>query len=110
KLRFFLAQERRVGREFLILDIPLLLETKFHSDCNFIIFVHANRLIQNQRLSRRNVDEKKLTLMCSSQLSLRLKRKLSNFTINTGVNKGYVFSQVKEVLAVAKTANFSTSC
>jgi len=110
KLRFFLAQERKIGREFLILDIPLLLETKCHLYCDFIIFIHTNRLIQNQRLSKRNMDEKKLSLMCNTQLSLQLKRKLSNFTINARVNKGYVFSQVKEVLAIAKTSNFSTSC
>lgn len=110
KLRFFLAQERKIGREFLILDIPLLLETKLHSYCDFIIFIHTNRLIQNQRLSKRNMDEKKLSLMCSTQLSLQLKRKLSNFTINANVNKGYVFSQVKEVLAVARISKFSISC
>lgn len=99
KLKFFLAQERKIGRKFLILDIPMLLEKKFHLYCDFIIFVHTNKIIQNQRLIKRNLDVKKLNLIYDVQFSLKLKRKLSDFTINAGINKGYVFLQVKELLA-----------
>lgn len=98
KLKIFLTQERKLGRKLLILDIPLLLEVKLHLYCHFIIFVHTNKIIQNQRLDKRNMNEKKLNLICNVQCSLRLKRKLSNIVINAGVKKGYVLSQVKEIL------------
>ncbi|MDN5248429.1 MAG: dephospho-CoA kinase [Wolbachia endosymbiont of Tyrophagus putrescentiae] len=102
KLKLFFARERRVGRELLVLDIPLLLETKLHLYCDFIIFVHANRAIYNQRLSKRNLDDRVLNLIRNIQFPLQLKKNLSNFTLNAGLNKGHVLLQIKEIITEAK--------
>ncbi|MDD9331880.1 MAG: dephospho-CoA kinase [Wolbachia sp.] len=98
KLDFFLADEKKINKKLLILDVPLLLETKFRLYCNFIIFVHANSAVQDQRLSGRNLDKEKLNLISKVQLPIEEKRKLSDFIIDANVNKECVFSQVKKIV------------
>ncbi len=53
ELEIFIAQEKKTDRKLLVLDIPLLLETRFRLYCNFIIFVHADSAVQAQILNER---------------------------------------------------------
>ncbi|MGL9725942.1 MAG: dephospho-CoA kinase [Wolbachia sp.] len=98
ELEIFIAQEEKNNRKFLVLDIPLLLETRFRLYCNFIAFIHADSVVQAQRFSERNIDKEKLDLMSSIQLSIEEKKQMSDFTINTSASKEYVFSQVKDIV------------
>ncbi len=94
----FIARERKNNSKFVVLDVPLLLETKSHHLCNFIIFVTINPKLQDQRLKKRNFTQKKLSLITKRQLTCQIKYKLSNFVINTSLSKGYTFSQVKQII------------
>ncbi|MGL9779804.1 MAG: dephospho-CoA kinase [Wolbachia sp.] len=98
ELEFFIAKEKKIDRKLLVLDVPLLLETKFHSYCDLIIFIYADSVVQAQRLNERNIDKEKLNLIFNVQLSIEEKRKMSDFIINTSVSKEYVFSQVKDIV------------
>ncbi|MGL9758425.1 MAG: dephospho-CoA kinase [Wolbachia sp.] len=95
ELEIFIAQEKENDGKFLVLDIPLLLETRFCLYCDFIVFIHADSAVQAQRLSERNMDKKKLDLMSSIQLTIEEKRQMSDFIIDTSAN---VFSQVKDII------------
>lgn len=95
ELEIFIAQEKENDRKFLVLDIPLLLETRFRLYCDFIVFIHADSAVQAQRLSERNMDKEKLDLMSSIQLPIEEKRQMSDFIIDTSAN---VFSQVKDII------------
>ncbi|OAB78410.1 dephospho-CoA kinase [Wolbachia endosymbiont of Laodelphax striatellus] len=95
ELEIFIAQEKENDRKFLVLDIPLLLETRFRLYCDFIVFIHADSAVQAQRLSERNMDKEKLDLMSSTQLPIEEKRQMSDFIIDTSAN---VFSQVKDII------------
>ncbi|OAM04694.1 MAG: dephospho-CoA kinase [Wolbachia endosymbiont of Dactylopius coccus] len=95
ELEIFIAQEKENDRKLLVLDIPLLLETRFRSYCDFIVFIHADSAVQAQRLSERNMDKEKLNLMSSIQLPIEEKRQMSDFIIDTSAN---VFSQVKKIV------------
>lgn len=75
ELAIFIAQEKENDRKLLVLDIPLLLETRFRLYCDFIVFIHADSTVQAQRLSERNMDKKKLDLMSSIQLPIEEKSK-----------------------------------
>lgn len=75
ELEFFIAHEKENNRKLLVLDIPLLLETRFHLYCDFIVFIHADSVVQAQRISERNMDKKKLDLMSSIQLPIEEKSK-----------------------------------
>ncbi|WP_353278731.1 dephospho-CoA kinase [Wolbachia endosymbiont (group B) of Longitarsus flavicornis] len=95
ELEIFIAQEKKNDRKSLVLDIPLLLETRFHLYCDFIVFIHADSAVQAQRLSERNMDKEKLNLMSSIQLPIEEKRQMSDFIIDTSAN---VLSQVKDII------------
>ncbi|MFP3021978.1 MAG: dephospho-CoA kinase [Wolbachia sp.] len=95
ELEIFIAQEKENNGKFLVLDIPLLLETRFRLYCDFIVFIHADNAVQAQRLSERNMDKEKLDLMSSIQLPIEEKRQMSDFIIDTSAN---VFSQVKDII------------
>ncbi|AGJ99486.1 Dephospho-coa kinase [Wolbachia endosymbiont of Drosophila simulans wNo] len=95
ELEIFIAQEKENDGKFLVLDISLLLETRFRSYCDFIVFIHADSAVQAQRISERNMDKKKLDLMSSIQLPIEEKKQMSDFIINTSAN---VLSQVKDII------------
>ncbi|UIP92990.1 dephospho-CoA kinase [Wolbachia endosymbiont of Anopheles demeilloni] len=95
ELEIFIAQEKENDGKFLVLDIPLLLETRFRLYCDFIIFIHADSAVQAQRISERNMDKKKLDLMSSIQLPIEEKKQMSDFIIDTSAN---VLSQVKDII------------
>ncbi|QKX01204.1 dephospho-CoA kinase [Wolbachia endosymbiont of Dipetalonema caudispina] len=98
KLEFFITQEKKTNKKLLILDTPLLLETKFYFYCNFIVLIHADSIIQLHRLSKRNINKEKLNLIMNIQLPFEEKKRMSNFIINTSTNKKFVFSQVKNIV------------
>ncbi|WP_395463620.1 dephospho-CoA kinase [Wolbachia endosymbiont of Cantharis cryptica] len=98
ELEFFIAEEKKINRKLLVLDVPLLLETKFYLYCDLIVFVHADSVVQAQRLNERDIDKEKLNLISNVQLSIEEKRKMSDFIIDTNVSKEYVFSQVKYIV------------
>ncbi|WP_341818396.1 dephospho-CoA kinase [Wolbachia endosymbiont (group B) of Ennomos erosarius] len=87
ELELFIAKEIKIDRKLLVLDVPLLLETKFYLYCNLIVFVHADSVVQAQRLNERNIDKEKLNLISNVQLSIEEKRKMSDFIIDTSVSK-----------------------
>lgn len=95
ELEIFIAQEKENEGKFLVLDIPLLLETRFRSYCDFIVFIHADSAVQAQRIS---MDKEKLDLMLSIQLPIEEKKRMSNFIINNSKDKEYVLSQVKDII------------
>ncbi|MGL9717209.1 MAG: dephospho-CoA kinase [Wolbachia sp.] len=98
ELEIFIDQEKKTDRKLLVLDIPLLLETRFRLYCDFIIFVHADSVVQGQRLSERNIDKEKLDLISSIQLPLEEKRMMSDFIVDTSASKEHVLSQLKDII------------
>ncbi|MDR1139996.1 MAG: dephospho-CoA kinase [Rickettsiales bacterium] len=98
ELEIFIAQEKKTDRKLLVLDIPLLLETRFRLYCNFIIFVHADSAVQAQRLNERNIDKEKLDRISNIQLPIAEKRLMSDFTIDNSASKEHVLSQIKDIV------------
>ncbi|WP_339048170.1 dephospho-CoA kinase [Candidatus Mesenet endosymbiont of Phosphuga atrata] len=94
----FLIEERKKSSKLAVLDVPLLVETKSHHLCDFIIFVTADLQLQNKRLTKRSLTTKEIDLFSKRQLTYHIKHKLSDFTINTSFNKGYTFAQVREII------------
>lgn len=98
ELEIFIAQEKETDRKLLVLDISLLLETRFRLYCNIIVFVHADSAVQAQRLNERNIDKEKLDLISNIQLPIAEKRQMSDFTIDNSASKEHVFSQIKDIV------------
>lgn len=94
----FLIEEKKKNSRLVVLDVPLLIETRSHYLCDFIIFVTADLKLQNERLAKRNLKVEELDLFSKRQLACHTKHKLSNFTINTSFSKEDAFFRVKEII------------
>ncbi|MGL9682008.1 MAG: dephospho-CoA kinase [Wolbachia sp.] len=98
ELAIFIAQKKKTDEKLLVLDVPLLLETRFCLYCNFIIFIHADTAVQPQRLNERNMDKEKLDRISNIQLPIIEKRLMSDFIIDNSASKEHVISQIKDIV------------
>ncbi|QGR02371.1 dephospho-CoA kinase [Ehrlichia ruminantium] len=93
---FILYNSRRLTK-YVVLDVPLLVESNYHGCCDFVIHVKVSNILQWTRLLKRGLSRREFELISKVQLSDHKRERLSDFTINTGLNKGYVISQVKNI-------------
>jgi len=84
-----------------VLDVPLLIEKKYHKLCDSIVFVQANETIRADRLGRsRGWDNKKIKKIENLQLSLDIKTEISEYTIRNNSSIPVTASQVGRVLTL----------
>jgi dephospho-CoA kinase len=101
-----MAEERRATKEakaqkaaFLVLDIPLLFETKSDRRCDATVCVWAPARIQKERvLKRSGMTAEKLKALLSCQMKSADKKKRANFSIRTDKGFAYARRQVQSVL------------
>jgi dephospho-CoA kinase len=95
----FLARSSREGREIVVLDIPLLLETKGERRCDRVAVVSAPGWLQAQRaLSRPGMTRGRLDAIRASQLPDSIKRRRADFVIASGLDRGATVGQIGAVL------------
>ncbi|AAZ68324.1 dephospho-CoA kinase [Ehrlichia canis] len=97
KKDFIMLHNRRSVR-YVVLDIPLLIESNFYSCCDFIIHVTTSRLLQMQRVLRRGLSIKEFESIRCKQLSESSRKKFANFTIRTGLSKKDILFQIKKIM------------
>lgn len=86
--RQFVRYCARRKQPLVVLDIPLLFETKGEQDCDFVAVVSAPFLVQVQRLSRRpEMDRDRVRAILSRQMSDVEKRRRADFIIPSGLGK-----------------------
>lgn len=94
----FLAMKRRQGARLIILDIPLLFETKGEERCDAVAVIHCRAFLQQQRVMRRpDMTIEKLNAIRAQQMPVLEKCKRADFVIETGLSKAYTFAQVQRV-------------
>lgn len=71
----------RKKNNFLILEIPLLLESKLSNYFDIIVFVDAKKKIRLKRYLKKNGNKKAFHMLDDRQLSPKVKRKMSDYTI-----------------------------
>ncbi|WP_426231428.1 dephospho-CoA kinase [Pararhizobium sp. DWP3-4] len=85
KERTFLDHHRAAGAPLVVLDIPLLFETKGESRVDAIAVVTCDPEIQRQRvLKRPGMTEEKFALILSRQVPDQEKRAKADYIIDTG--------------------------
>jgi dephospho-CoA kinase len=98
--RKFLAQARREHRKLVVLDIPLLYETKGERRCDGVIVVSAPRAIQRARvLARPGMTKERLAAIEARQMPDRDKRRRADIVIETGLGKRHSLEALRRVLA-----------
>ena len=95
----FLANQRRLGRKLVVLDIPLLYETAGEKRCDHVSVVSAPWFIQLQRvLSRQGMTDAKFYAILSKQMPDIEKRKRADFIIPTGLGRAVTFQYIQGII------------
>jgi dephospho-CoA kinase len=86
--RRFLAAARRRAEPLVVLDIPLLFETKGQGRCDLVVVVTAPAAVQRWRVLRRpGMTEERLRYILARQTSDREKRRRADVVVPTGLSR-----------------------
>ncbi|MCL6229063.1 dephospho-CoA kinase [Bartonella bilalgolemii] len=99
KEKEFINIARRQKKKLVVLDIPLLFETKSENRVDSIVVVSSPPEIQKARaMNRPNMNEEKFSIINTRQVSDKQKRKYADFVINTGKDLEDTRQQVLQVI------------
>ena len=95
----FMDTCRHTGAKLVVIDIPLLFETRFDSAVDAILTVTAPYAVQRKRvLARPGMTEEKLSVMLSRQRPDAAKRTSSHYVIDTSLGFDWVKAEVRSLL------------
>ncbi len=102
----FLSEARAAGRRIVLLDIPLLFETKAEAEVDMVVVVSAPADVQRERMLKRpGMTPERLEAMLARQTPDAEKRRRAHFVIDTRGSLDETRRQVDEILrAVASVA------
>jgi len=88
--RAFVARARRAGRRAVVLDIPLLFETKGDKRVDTIVVVSAPLAIQIHRVGqRRRMSKADIAAIIARQMPDRDKRRRADLVVKTGLSRNH---------------------
>jgi dephospho-CoA kinase len=97
--RKFLEEQRQRGQDIVVLDIPLLFETKAEKDVDKIIVVTAPKSLQRERvLARPNMTAEKFEAILARQTPDEEKRRCADFVIHTDNGVEAAREEVRAIL------------
>lgn len=95
----FLAAAQNEGREFALLDIPLLFETGAENRVDKVVVVSCLPEVQRERvLSRPGMTEEKFAMILARQMPDEEKRRRADFIVESGSGVENARDQVREIL------------
>lgn len=97
--RRFLATQRRRRVPVVVLDIPLLFETKGERRCDGVIVVSAPLWLQRQRVLRRpGVTPARLDAILARQMPDAEKRRRADWVVPTGLGRTATLRHLRKIL------------
>ena len=91
--------KKNKNKKFVILDIPLLMENKINKKNDILVFIDAKKKEINKRLKKRsNFNLKVVKKFKKLQLSVKVKKKQSDYIIKNNFKNNFVKKNVKKVL------------
>lgn len=95
----FVLKARRMGARHVILDIPLLYETRGDKKCDAVICATAPFFVQRLRvLNRPGMNAQKFQAVLSQQLPDHEKRRRADATIPTGLGRAFSIRALQRLL------------
>ncbi len=89
-----------LGKNIIVLDIPLLFETRDINDFDMVITTSCPERTQIARaMARKGMTQEKLEAIMDRQTSTSDKEKMADAIISTGLSKAHTMGQVKQLLA-----------
>jgi dephospho-CoA kinase len=103
KRREFLSLHRRRKTKRVVLDMPLLFETKSEAECDYILVTSAPWFLQRRRaLLRPGMNLKKLQNILQRQMPDNKKRNRADVVIPTGLGKAFALKKLRRWIASTK--------
>ncbi len=97
--KVFLRTAARRRCRLVVLDIPLLYETRGERLCDAVAVVSAPRFLQEIRLLRRpGMDRARLTAILRQQLPDAVKRRRADFIIPSGLGRTPTFLAIRRIV------------
>ncbi len=104
KQEAFIERHRRENASVVVLDIPLLYETRAESRVDVVVVVSCDADLQKQRvLARPGMTEDKFAMILERQMPDAEKRKRADFIIDTGHGIENARDQVRAILSALTT-------
>jgi len=94
EMKTFLKKKNKI----LILEIPLLIESKLNKYFDKLIFVGANEKLRLKRYLRRNSDKKTFNLLNKRQLPRGVKKKICDYTIDNNYSLAILKKNAKNFI------------
>lgn len=87
------------GKKIVILDAPLLFETKLNKYCDFNLVIVCQEKIQIQRIKKRdNIDELLIKNIIRRQMSQEEKKKLADYYIDNSFDYNYLEAKINNFM------------
>ena len=100
----FLAEARANKAKAVLLDIPLLFETRGERVCDAVVVVSAPAAMQRVRaFERPGMTEEKFTALLAKQLPDAEKRQRADFVVDTSQSFDHARAQVRDILRLIAT-------
>ena len=101
----FLQDQRRLGSQIVVLDVPLLYETDGDRICDHVIVVYAREeTIRHRALSRPGMTAEKLSGILAAQMPAIEKCQRANFVLDTDldpdITRQHLFAWLDQITAV----------
>lgn len=97
--RRFLARHRRAGRRVVVLDIPLLFETRGEGRVDRVVVVSAPAAVQRRRVLRRpGMTEDRLAAIRARQMPDAEKRRRADHVIRTGLSRFFAQAAIRRLV------------
>jgi len=94
---------KKSGKKVVVLDVPLLFESKMNTLTDFTIAVKASRAVQLKRIAQQKKIERSQALRrMRAQLSMAEKARRADIIVNNGGTIVKTHQQVKEILEMLK--------
>ncbi|MBC7432814.1 MAG: dephospho-CoA kinase [Rubritepida sp.] len=101
--RRFLARARRDRQRLVVLDIPLLFETRTGREFDLVIVVSAPARVQRRRvLARPGMTEARLAAILARQVPDAEKRRRADVVVRTGISRHHADRAIRRVIREAR--------
>ncbi len=97
--RRFLAAARRRAEPLVVLDIPLLFETRGEARCDKVLVVTAPANVQRHRVLRRSgMTDERLRAILARQVPNAEKRRRADYVVHTGLSRFHAQRAIRAIV------------
>jgi dephospho-CoA kinase len=97
--RRFVARARARRERLIVLDIPLLYETRGTGRCDYVLVVSAPPRLQRERVMRRSgMTDRRFGEILAAQLPDSEKRRRADFVVPTALSKAATFRRLQAIV------------